>query len=141
METSVKMKKGPKIIAGIIGLVAIYFLIQFGSSHGWIPMGKSAPSQVPQTAAVGDVPITQANKVVFTQPSTTPVSCKHPPMRFDIWAWSAQLGWILANGGQVTTKGSLMDKYGSCVQFKREDVSKIPFVQKGSPEERTRFLE
>jgi len=44
-----------------------------------------------------------------------------PEVRFYIWAWNAQAGMILANGGKQAADGSLMCKYGVNLQLIRED--------------------
>jgi len=116
-----KIKRGPKIAGILLLIVLVAFGANYAINNGWIPMAKTEPSQIPASAPIGDVPVTQTNAVTFTQPTTIPASCPKV-LRFDVWAWNAQSGWLLSNGGATTTKGSLMEKYGTCVQFKREDV-------------------
>ncbi len=117
------MKKGPKLILGALILLGLFFGFQYAAKNGWIPMGKVAASQVPELQQIPtEVPTTQTNTTTFVQPSSSPTSACKNKMVFDIWAWNSQAGWILSNGGQTTTKGSLMEKYGACVSFKREDM-------------------
>jgi outer membrane protein OmpA-like peptidoglycan-associated protein len=52
----------------------------------------------------------------------SPAGCADKPeVRFYIWAWNAQAGMILANGGKQATEDSLMCKYGVNLKLIRED--------------------
>lgn len=42
-------------------------------------------------------------------------------VRFLLWAWNSQFGAMFANGGPVTTQGSLMEKQGVKVRYIRQD--------------------
>jgi OmpA-OmpF porin, OOP family len=44
-----------------------------------------------------------------------------PDVRVNFWAWNAQMGCLYANGGSVTTDGSLMAKQGVHMTIDRQD--------------------
>jgi outer membrane protein OmpA-like peptidoglycan-associated protein len=44
-----------------------------------------------------------------------------PEVRINFWAWNSQMGCLYANGGPVTTEGSLMAKQGVKVLISRQD--------------------
>jgi outer membrane protein OmpA-like peptidoglycan-associated protein len=51
-----------------------------------------------------------------------PAGCSDKPeVRFNHWAWNAQMGMMLANGGKVAQKDSLMCKRGVNLVLVRED--------------------
>jgi outer membrane protein OmpA-like peptidoglycan-associated protein len=56
----------------------------------------------------------------FTAPSSSAVSAA-PDATILSWAWSSNIGFILANGGDYTTKGSLMDQQHVVVKMARQD--------------------
>jgi outer membrane protein OmpA-like peptidoglycan-associated protein len=53
------------------------------------------------------------------EPSTAIAS--QPRVRLAAYAWNAQTGIIVANGGPITTKGSLMEQNGVNLQIIRQD--------------------
>ena len=44
-----------------------------------------------------------------------------PEVRANFWAWNSQMGCLYANGGPVTTEGSLMAKQGVRMTIERQD--------------------
>lgn len=51
----------------------------------------------------------------------SPIVGSKPPVRIAGYAWNAQSGIIVANGGPKTTKGSLMEKNGVNLELIRQD--------------------
>lgn len=88
-------------------------------------LGKLAPgassvtkSNVPPAAtlpgerAAGDFP---------TVVEGPPGCADRPRVRFEHWAWNSQMGLMLANGGKVAQKDSLMCRHGVNLELVRED--------------------
>ena len=119
-----KMKSGPKVVLGIVAIVAVVFGFRFAMTQGWIPGAKSTASSVPQASSLPNVPENVhavAAVAAVAMPSTTPANVSAPQIRIDLWAWNSQMGQLFANGGPQTTEGSLMAKAGVNLKLQRQD--------------------
>lgn len=118
-----KFTKGFKIVVAIVlAAIAYYALTYFGLApsarvkEATVPKKFDLPSEAPATAE------RPANLVPVSLPSAKPSSTvRGTAVRANIWAWNAQMGLIFANGGPVTTSGSLMEKHGVRLQITRQD--------------------
>ena len=117
-----RIKTLPKVLIGIAAFAALFMTFRWLVSSGLIPM-PGGKSEVPQQVAlpslpdpsVGDAPVPSA-----PLPGKAVVG-KGTPIRMQIWAWNAQMGLLLANGGARTTEGSIMAKRGIDLSITRED--------------------
>lgn len=105
------------VVAAVLGAV----LLTVGSYLGWlpgmqrqeaaIPEAVSLPSEAPVAVEAGPA---VALKLPRTEPTTT---VRSAPVRVNVYPWTALHGLMLANGGPVTTRDSLMEKNGVNVRI------------------------
>lgn len=88
-----------------------------------VPGASAQASKVPKSADLPDIsPNSDASTLaVYSSPGEAPGCTDQPEVRMLIWAWNAQMGAMLANGGPQATKGSLMCDKGVNLKFIRQD--------------------
>lgn len=117
-----QMKKGPKIVLGILGVSALLYGGNYAANNGWLG-NVFRSSVVPQKANLPTAP-TESRSAASTEsalPSTSAAQMSSPEVMMEVWAWNAQMGLMYANGGPQTTRGSLMEKHGVNLRLKRND--------------------
>ncbi len=84
--------------------------------------------EVKQTVEVNSVILPDAPKDVMGAavtfaglPTAETANVNSPRINFEIMAWNSQMGLNYANGGPLTTKGSLMEKHNVNLSIKRQD--------------------
>lgn len=116
------LKSGPIRLMGVAAIVA--------SGIGGYALHKSgtfaapaAPANVPTKVALPtSVEHTSTAKVSELPLPSDKVLGEGPEIRYALWAWNAQQGLILANGGPKTTAGSIMATNGvGNLYLKRQD--------------------
>lgn len=105
------------IVIGGIGAIlgAIYFI----SPGIQTAMSKQLQGIELNSADVNNV--TNAEKIAIPSKEVSTEVSDKPLVRIAGYAWNAQSGIIVANGGPKTTKGSLMEKNGVNLEIIRQD--------------------
>lgn len=115
-----KVKSGFKIfvalvIAGLVYMVAATEIFFKKDVKQTVQINQvvlpNAPKDVANGAVVTFAPLPSSEVAIVTTPR----------VNFDIMAWNSQMGLILATGGTLTTKGSLMEKHGVNLKLTRQD--------------------
>lgn len=107
-----------KLAVAVVGAFVVYFLL---SQFGIGPTFKRQAAVVPKAFNLtSDVPVSASATapVTVSLPSSVPAPRKGSPVRIETIPWNATMGLMLANGGPVTMKGSLMEKYGVTTEIK-----------------------
>lgn len=127
-----EVRRGPVLVLGLIVLGLMAFGFRYAMNHNLIPGLQTVASSVPETdrslrdfksetpqADVRQVSTTAGSNLQL--PSNEETDKDLPVMQGKFWAWQAHDSLLLAVGGPVTTKGSLMEKYGVKVYLERQD--------------------
>lgn len=114
---------GKITILVVVAAVAFFGWRMFGDKVKSMLGGETTASVVPKqvnlpalTVSAGEGTNLQLNTI-----TETPSGNNGTPMRMLLWAWNAQSGLMLANGGAKTTQGSLMEQLGVNLQLTRQD--------------------
>lgn len=107
------------LAALLVGVAAHYNMVP-----GAIRQESVVPKAVQLPAQAPDAPTT-APTAPAPLPSTRPSPPKTPYVRYSIWAWNAHMAFLFANGGPITTVGSLMEKLGVWLQIVRQNDTNV----------------
>ncbi len=118
------MNSNSKIkLAVVVGvLVVAFFGLRSLMSHGIIPTPGIMKAVVATRVVLPPQQEAQvANVTAAPIPTAATASLSATPMLVDVWEWNAMLATIYANGGPVTTRGSLNEKMNVNLTLHRED--------------------
>ena len=106
-------------IAIVLGLFGIYKTL---SNSGIIGSKSTSESTVINKIDLPDAPKNASTSVAtMPLPSNRPANLSTPEVRWLMWAWNAQMGALLANGGAQTTEGSIMASKKVNLKITRQD--------------------
>src|ERR1700687_549339 len=113
-----QMKTAPKLVLIVVVVAITLFGLKTVADHFGIGILKSMTVGRVTLPDVKDAVVGDVKPAAY--PSSSSGGCGDP-IRSEVWAWNAQMGYIYANGGPDTTKSSLMQKYGVCLKLTRQD--------------------
>lgn len=128
MQLTSTGQKTVRVLGGLVVIVALGVGLKWAATHGYGRqiMGALVPHKVQGLDAAPDAgasAFADDNSVAMADlPSDRPADLAGAPeVRINFWAWNSQMGCLYANGGPVTTQGSLMEKQGVKVRIERQD--------------------
>jgi len=126
MRLTPQARKVRNVLLIIIGIGAA-LLARQAYLNGWIPGTKPGEAAVPKSVALAKEGKSNIDTSIpaAPMPGSQISAVAGSPVNFHVWAWNAQMGLMLANGGPVTTKGSFMEKYGVKLNLSRQDDTEV----------------
>jgi outer membrane protein OmpA-like peptidoglycan-associated protein len=117
-----KLKTGPKVVLLGLLVLGLVFGAKTAANHGLIPSVGIGKSSVPTKAGLPDVKeALVANVEPLPLPTEALANVPATLLRGEVWEWNAQSNLLYANGGPLTTQGSLMAKRGVNLSITRQD--------------------
>ena len=115
-----------KLAMTILIVGSIFGLFKLLQNQGYLTK-TTQDSVILNKIDLPDAPKNASSSVVaLPLPSTRVANVSTPEIRWLLWAWNAQMGLMLANGGASTTEGSLMAaKKINLKLIRQDDVSQM----------------
>jgi OmpA-OmpF porin, OOP family len=120
---SYRLNRGPKLLAACLGATALFGAARYATTHGFL-QAPSTASKVParvELPALAEAAAVTGGALSVSMPGHEPGCRNLPELRALVWAWNAQMGWMFANGGPQSTRGSLMCERGVNLKLSRQD--------------------
>ncbi|MET0400333.1 MAG: OmpA family protein [Longimicrobiaceae bacterium] len=122
MRLTTTGRKTLRIVGGLVVLLLLAGGLRFAATNGY---GRKilrtiVPEKVEGLAAADEQ--TRSTAAFAGLPTDRPAALPGAPeVRINFWAWNSQMGCLYANGGPVTTEGSLVAKQGIKAKIARQD--------------------
>jgi len=116
-----------KLLPKLVGIFAIAAIFAFGYRsliyHGIVKRPDALKSLVPiQTEDIqAEVLQHDTNVKVVPLPKSIVTQISGPVIKGSLWFWNSQFGVMVANGGPLTTQGSLVEAQGVKLRLERQD--------------------
>src|SRR3712207_5826500 len=117
-------QKTVRILGGLVLILAIGLGLRWAAQNGYGRrlLRTVVPEKVQGLDPAKDATSAYTDVGFAGLPSDEPAALPGAPeVRINFWAWNSQMGCLYANGGAVTTRGSLMEKQGIKVFIERQD--------------------
>lgn len=115
-------QKTVRVLGGLVVILLVGLGLRFAAQNGY---GRGIlKSFVPEKVEGLDAATekSQSDAAFAGLPTDEPAALPGAPeVRINFWAWNSQMGCLYANGGPVTTRGSLVEKQGIKVNITRQD--------------------
>jgi outer membrane protein OmpA-like peptidoglycan-associated protein len=100
----------------------IFLGVKVLDKMGYLGSRQTKESTIIEKVDLPDAPKNASTSVQALElPSSQMANNNTPEVRWLLWAWNAQMGAILANGGSETTKGSIMASKKVNLKLTRQD--------------------
>jgi OmpA-OmpF porin, OOP family len=110
-----------KLTMSFLIVATLFFVIKYFQGKGYLSKATS-DSVVLNKVDLPDAPKNASTATTaLPLPSDRPANVASPEVRWLLWAWNAQMGLMLANGGAKTTEGSIMEAKKVNLKFTRQD--------------------
>ncbi len=123
MAITEKGRKFLKNVAFFALLVVAFFGLRYAKNHGYGTkiMASFSGEKVKLADNSPAISLQGTAKEFNPLPTHTVAAIPGSTVRVNFWAWNSQMGCLYANGGPVTTEGSLMAKQGVKMEIVRQD--------------------
>jgi OmpA-OmpF porin, OOP family len=112
---------------GKLAIVILILAALWGLKWLIMDSGYVSQKETSESVTLGKIDLPDAPKNASTAvkeavlPSDRPANLSSKEVRWQLWAWNAQMGLMFANGGAATTENSLMAKRNVNLKFTRQD--------------------